>query len=222
MSLGATSAPQGSPHPAQGPGPHTHLHGHQPLSQLPMVGDGRSGCQGVSQPSENTRAAPAPASSTSLGTGACQAQAGMDGLKFSLGLKATIYSRGCMVLQSWMWGQGTCGVPATGAPTGHGPLVWCASFSMCQHRQPEITLFLKKPLNRAGMTQPFLGSLHRRHVWEEKAVVRWLLSIQKANFLIQETAPCQNCSTQEGTNYSHPPSWIQSVLQLHVSPYSVF
>lgn len=127
-----------------------------------------------------TRAAPA--SGTSLGTGACQAQAGIGGLQFFLGLKTATYSRGCVVIQSWLWGQGTCGMPAMAAPTGHGPLVCCASFSMPgKHRQPQITLFLKKPLNRAGMTQPFLVSLHRRHVWEEKTVVTWLLSTQFSN-----------------------------------------
>lgn len=60
MSLGETSAPQGSPHPAQGPGPHTHPHGHQPLSQLLMVGDGRPGRQGVSQPSQKHQGCPSP------------------------------------------------------------------------------------------------------------------------------------------------------------------
>lgn len=110
-----------------------------------------------------TRAAPA--SGTSLGTGAGQAQAGIGGLQFFLALKTATYSRGCVVIQSWLWGQGTCGMPAMAAPTGHGPLVCCASFSMPgKHRQPQITLFLKKPLNRAGMTQPFLVSLHRRRL----------------------------------------------------------
>lgn len=54
MSLGATPASQGSCHPAQGPGPHSHPHGHQPLSQLPMVGDAGSGSQGLSQPSQKS------------------------------------------------------------------------------------------------------------------------------------------------------------------------
>lgn len=79
---------------------------------------------GPAQPAaEQLGAAPAPASGTSLGTGACQAQAGTGGLKLFLGLKAATYSRRCVILQSRLWGQGTCCVPAMGAPIGPSPLV---------------------------------------------------------------------------------------------------